>query len=589
MTDFARLPLLETECPFMLRATGAILVVLVLLGSGGSLARGESAGQEDLDKATELKLTANTLIDLNEVVRLLEDALKKGLDADSSSFANQLLAATLFQRGALVSHVIFESMPPDPRWPDYRRVALQDLERAVKLDPKQAEALYLIARLNQLPGGDEKRGAEALEQAVQAAADAPLLHSKILVLRATIEKDETKKLAALDEAIQLSPSDPMPLRMRGAFFAGKDQHEKALDDFNAALKLDAENVVVLEAKATSLAELKRYDEALACMAQLRQLQRQSVFPLVQEARIHALQGNFEGALHTLEQAQSLEPDNPGVLLLRALIYQETKEPAKALADVERVLKLRPDNETAMRLHASLLAGSGKVDLAIEQLGKLLKRDPDDVESRLQLAIFYQASERPRRAIALYTEVLDKQPDNRFALRGRGDALLGIGKHAEAIRDYEKALKQDDKDSSVLNNFAWVLATSPLDEVRDGKRAIELATKACELTDHKQGHILSTLGAAYAETGDFETAKKWSRQAIELGTPDQKEALKKELESYEAGKPVREMQTAPEEPADPPVESPKADTPKTEAEPAPEKPKNEEPPSVPTGNTDSIRL
>jgi hypothetical protein len=35
----------------------------------------------------------------------------------------------------------------------------------------------------------------------------------------------------------------------------------------------------------------------------------------------------------------------------------------------------------------------------------------------------------------------------------------------------------------LNNLAWVLCTSPEDKLRDGKRAVELAAKACELTDN----------------------------------------------------------------------------------------------------------
>ncbi len=86
----------------------------------------------------------------------------------------------------------------------------------------------------------------------------------------------------------------------------------------------------------------------------------------------------------------------------------------------------------------------------------------------------------------------------------------------------------------------MLATSPVDELRDGKRAIELATKACELTKYKLAHILSTLAAAYAETGDFPTAIKWSEKGVAIGREDQQEPLAKELESYRAGKPWREL-------------------------------------------------
>jgi len=84
-------------------------------------------------------------------------------------------------------------------------------------------------------------------------------------------------------------------------------------------------------------------------------------------------------------------------------------------------------------------------------------------------------------------------------------------------------------------------------LRDGKRAIELATKACEVTDYKKPHILSTLAAAYAETGDFKTAIKWSTKAVEMGSKDEEvdEQLKNELKSYQEKKPWRERQTVDE--------------------------------------------
>ncbi len=92
---------------------------------------------------------------------------------------------------------------------------------------------------------------------------------------------------------------------------------------------------------------------------------------------------------------------------------------------------------------------------------------------------------------------------------------------------------------MLNNLAWVLATSPEDELRDGGRAVELAKQACEVTEYKQAHILSTLAAGYAESGDFDHAVDWSQKAVALGADEMKEQLKKELESYQAKKPWRE--------------------------------------------------
>ena len=61
-----------------------------------------------------------------------------------------------------------------------------------------------------------------------------------------------------------------------------------------------------------------------------------------------------------------------------------------------------------------------------------------------------------------------------------------------------------------------------------------------MTEYKQAHILSTLAAGYAETGDFDNAVKWSKRAIEVGDVSLKEPLRKELASYFDKKPWREL-------------------------------------------------
>src|SRR5262249_3008489 len=157
---------------------------------------------------------------------------------------------------------------------------------------------------------------------------------------------------------------------------------------------------------------------------------------------------------------------------------------------------------------------------------------------LQIANTHQAAKQPQKAVTIYSQIVQTDAENAPAFRGRADAYLSLGKQAEAISDYESALKIEPKNSGVLNNLAWVLATSPDDKLRDGKKAIELAKEACDVTEYKAAHILSTLAASYAETGDFDTAMDWSKKAVELGTDNLKAQLNQELESYQAKKPWR---------------------------------------------------
>lgn len=519
-----------------------------------------------LDKATTAKLTADSLSDLAQVIRLLEKAIEKGLDASGKQFAQELLAATQIQRGTIISRALFGTIPPDPNWRDFRRAALDDLEKGVTILRDQPEALLAIAQLNMLPGGDAKRVTAALDEAIRQADATPVVKVKALLLRAGMTEDPQKKLADLDEAVRAAPTNTAGLQSRGSLYFDQDKFAEALDDFNAALKIDPQSAALLTARGMTLVELKRYEDAVADFQKAHQFETKAALPLFQLGRVYGMQGKFDKALEVLDQAHVLDPANAGVLLLRATVYQQLDKKDLALADVDRVLKLRPGQPLAMQLRAALLAGSNKFEEAISQLEALQRISPDDPDVDLQLAMFYNVEGKPRKAVELFSKVLTKEPQNFVALRGRADALLSVGKQAEAIADYETALKVRPDDSGVLNNLAWVLATSPDEKLRNGKRSIELATKACEVTEYKQAHILSTLAAGYAETGDFQTAMKWSQKAVESGKADQKEALAKELDSYKEGKPVRELQNTPETED---LKLPTLEMPKTPEKPAPQ--------------------
>jgi tetratricopeptide (TPR) repeat protein len=178
---------------------------------------------------------------------------------------------------------------------------------------------------------------------------------------------------------------------------------------------------------------------------------------------------------------------------------------------------------------------------------LADNSPENPTFKLQLAALLNASKQPRKAIEMYDQLLRVDPENAAALRGRGDAYLSLGEHKNALKDYNEALSFEPEDDGILNNLAWVLATSPADDVRDGKRALELATKACEATNFSQPHILSTLASAYAEVGDFENAIKYCKDGLaKSDDPEQQESMNKELKSYEEKKPWREQENVEEE-------------------------------------------
>lgn len=120
-------------------------------------------------------------------------------------------------------------------------------------------------------------------------------------------------------------------------------------------------------------------------------------------------------------------------------------------------------------------------------------------------------------------------------------LAKQGKYEESRKLVDETLKLlPAKEWQIRNSLAWFLCTAKFDEIRDGHVALEMATKACELTDYKAVTCLDTLAAAYAQLGDFESAVKWSNKTVQLTTDDAKRGkFEQRLETYRSGKPWRE--------------------------------------------------
>jgi tetratricopeptide (TPR) repeat protein len=87
--------------------------------------------------------------------------------------------------------------------------------------------------------------------------------------------------------------------------------------------------------------------------------------------------------------------------------------------------------------------------------------------------------------------------------------------AESLASLRQELSRDPGSVTAMNNLAVILATAAEPKLRDGAEALRLAEKASALTGNENPFILSTLAAAYAESGRFQEAIRTSEKAIEL--------------------------------------------------------------------------
>jgi tetratricopeptide (TPR) repeat protein len=569
--DFARTILVCMRFRAMARIASHILLsVCFVLAVMASQVVAENDGQDDLDKATQLKVTAETLDDLNEVVDHADSALEKGLDADNKKFAEQLLISSLLQRGQLFAGAVFNVPAQDPqrgmRSMQFRQFALSDLQRVVTLDEKLVDAQLLIGKLQSLPLGDPNAARKALSKVIDATDATPDQKAEAYSLRSVVQKDKEKQLADMAKAIELQPNKADYLRLRAQQLYEDDKFDDALADVDSALKVEPDHASTNELRGMILLGLNKYDEALKSFDRSSELVPEAPLPYQHRGELYRQKGDLQKAIEQLSKALELSPENITALLLRAGIYFEQKQTDKAIADIDKAIEIQPTLAHPHLMKVEILAATNQLDKAIGHLERLQKTFPGNDQVLERLGAFYLMANRPRKAIEIADQILTKEPDNVGALRLRADGYLNIGKHAEAIADFDKAIGEKEADVGLLNNLAWVLATSPEDKLRDGSRALKLATRAAEASGYETPHILSTLAAAYAETGDYDNAVKWSEKSIEqaqklvdAAKPEDDKAkleadrdqLKKELDSYREHKPVRERQSVEESSASPP--------------------------------------
>jgi len=260
---------------------------------------------------------------------------------------------------------------------------------------------------------------------------------------------------------------------------------------------------------------------------------------------------LDDAITQFQLALQADPNYaPAQFNLGNVLLQEGKVD-DAITRFQKVLQIHPGYAPAFFNLGDAFLEAGKLDEAIVYYQKAFATEADPNQS-LQIPPDYAKAHynfgnallqkgKMDEAIAQYQSALQINPGYADAHLNIGGILLQKGKIDEAITQFQQELQIAPNSPQALNNLAWLLATCPNPALRNGRKAVELATQANTLTGGENPIVLHTLAAAFAEAGRFGDAVQSAQKAMALaraaGQQDLAGHLNDELKRYEAGLPL----------------------------------------------------
>ena len=255
-----------------------------------------------------------------------------------------------------------------------------------------------------------------------------------------------------------------------------------------------------------------------------------------------MNGKLDDGIAHYRQALAAKIDTPEVHFNLASALLEKGQLDEAERECRTALQNKASFSGARLKLALILAKEGKQHEARTEYEATLRSEPGNADAHFGLAVLLVQTGKSVEAIKEFQKVLRLRPDAQahynlalvFSLQGRSD---------EALEHYRAAVKLQPSWPAALNDLAWVLATDPNPEHRNGAEAVELAKQACALTQRKEARFLGTLDACYAEAGRFEeaiaTAKEAEALASNCGQKQIAQAAAARLKLYQSAQAYRQ--------------------------------------------------
>jgi tetratricopeptide (TPR) repeat protein len=413
--------------------------------------------------------------------------------------------------------------------------------KAIEAKPRDPFLYAMRAKILLEEGDDLEQALADCDQAIRLDPKAGSVYGNRAAIWSA-QREFDKAIADDTEAIRLDPKDSAAYRDRGAAWVAQQEFDKAVADLTQAIRLDPQDADAFGIRGSMWSSKREHDKAIADYSEVIRLDPKNPDAYIARGVVRIEKGEADNAITDFNTVARLVPQAPIVYQVRGTAWRSKQEYDKAIADFSEAIRLDPENPGAYFARGLTWQDKKASDKAIGDFDKVIRLDPRNAQAYFVRGAAWSYQKDYDKAIADFNRAIRFDPKHAAAYSSRGFAWSRKKDFDKAIADFDQAVQLDRENPDGHNGCAWLRATCPDAKYRDGKKAVEAATKACELTGWKEPGLLDTLAAAYAEAGDFAAAVKWQTQAIEQETDKNEKAdYGTRLKLYREKRPFRDAE------------------------------------------------
>ena len=219
----------------------------------------------------------------------------------------------------------------------------------------------------------------------------------------------------------------------------KGNHDAAFDLLRHCRDLNPEAPEVYYYLGQYYGALKDAEQAMACVRRAAELAPDNTTYMETLAQAYISQQDYASAIPVIKDIYERDKSQEEMLEMLFQLYQQTEDFESAIGVLELMEQNDGKSERLSLAKTALYNRQGNSKAAIAEMAALAKQYPNDLNYKALYAETLMMNDQTKKALAVYEEVLDEDPDNTRVLLSLRTYYQGEGKTAVADSLTERVL------------------------------------------------------------------------------------------------------------------------------------------------------